>query len=363
MDIFGEMQKYGHEELNFLYEREFGLNGIVAVHNSNPGIALGPTKAGTYLLEEEAISDALRLSRGTTLSASMLNCDIGGAAGILIQDEGHQNTEGYLRTYGRFLKSFGDGFCTLSETGLVEKDMFFVAKEFPHVIGLPEFCGGLGEPYYYIAYGAYHCIKACVNEVFGNPSLDRKKFLVCGLTPAGIHLVKLLSQEGAAISVTDDHYDNVKRLRDEIPTVSIVRPEEWADIDVDVFSPCASGGIITKKYLEAKKCRIIAGIARSPFETDDLSEIAMKNGIIYAPDFVMNSAEAVFADSELSGYDAENVRHHIEQIYDVMSDILSRSKETAAATDAVAESMCVERLDVIRKVRKIYAGSRKNEVR
>ncbi len=357
MDIFEEMQKHGHEELNFFYEREFDLNAIVAIHNSNPGMALGPTKAYNYLYEEESISEALKLSKNTTFSASILNCDIGGAAGILIQDEGHQNTEGYLRTYGRFLRSFGKNFCTLSESGLVQKDMFFVAKEFPNVIGLPEFCGGLGEPYYYIAYGAYCCMRACVNEVFGNPTLDKKRILVQGLGPTGIHLVKMLSQEGAVLYITDDQYDNVKRIKDEITNVHIVRPEEFENIEVDIFSPCAKGGIITKNYIDGKKCRIIAGTARSPFDTDDLSKYAMKAGIIYAPDFVMNAAEAVFADSEISGYDAENVKHHIEQIYDIMSEIIIKSKETETATDEIAEKMCVERLDIIKKVRKIYTGS------
>lgn len=363
MNIFDEMLKSGHEEVNFFYEPQFDLKAIVAIHNSNLVTALGATRVAPYAHEEDAISEALNLSRKTTLSASIINCDLGGAMGILVGDEDAEKSEGYLRAYGRFLRPFGGRFCTMAEAGLAPKDMLSISKEFPNVVGLPEFCGGLGEPHHFIAYGALCAMKACANECFGNPTLDKKKVLVQGVGQAGLYLVKALTAEGAQIIITDAHYDNVKRIKDANPAVQIVRPDEYESLDVDIFSPCSAGGVITEKYLLEKKFKIVAGTAKSPFAAEDLSETAMKLGILYAPDFVINAAEAVFAYSEIAGYDSEHVKHHIDDIYDITSEILVKSKENLVPTDRIAEEMGLGRLSIVQKLKRIYTGSNREVAR
>jgi len=356
MDIFEEMQKYGHEELNFFYEPEFDLRAIVSIHNSNLGMAFGATRLSNYVFEDAAILDALKMAKNSTMSASILNCDLGGAVSILINDEECEKSEGYLRAYGRFLRSFVGRFCTMADSGFTLKDMMFISKEFPSVIGQPEFYGG-ADPSYFIACGALAGIKACANEVYASAILDKKKVLVQGLTPAAIQLVKMLAVEGVEVIVTDRYYDNVKKIKDEISSVQIVRPDEYEELDVDIFVPCAEGGVVKEEYIKNKKCRIIAGLAKMPLVSDNLSDFALKNGIVYAPDFVMNAAEAVIAFSEIFGHDDDHIKHHVEQISDIMAEILIKSKETYEATDKIAEKMAMDRLLVVHKLKKIFVGS------
>lgn len=356
MDIFEEMQKYGHEELNLFYEPEFDLKAIVSIHNSNLGMAFGATRLVDYFYEDAAILDALRLAKNSTMCASILNCDLGGASSILINDDATEKSEGYLRAYGRFLRSMSNRFCTMADFGFTLKDMMFISKEFPNVVGQPEFYGS-ADPSYFIAYGALCGIKACANEAFASAILDRKKIFVQGLTPSAIQLVKMLSNEGAEIIVTDRYYDNVKRLKDEINDIQIVRPEEYDSVEVDIFVPCDTGGTVTRKYVEAKKCKIVAGMAKLQLESDDLDELMLKNGIIHAPGIIMNASEAVIAFSEIFGYDDDHIKHHIEQISDVMTEILAKSRETGETPCSIAEKIALERLSVVHKLKKIYTGT------
>ena len=356
MDIFEEMQKYGHEELNLFYEPEFDLRAIVSIHNSNLGMAFGVTRLADYFFEDAAILDALKLAKNSTMSASILNCDLGGASSILINEENCEKSEGYLRAYGRFLRSLGNRFCTMADSGFTLKDMMFISKEFPNVVGQPEFYGS-ADPSYFIAYGALCGIKACANEAFASAILDKKRILVQGLTPAALQLVKMLSSEGAEIIVTDRYYDNVKRLKDEIAGIQIVRPEDYENIEVDIFSPCEAGGTVTEKYISGKKCKIVAGMAKMQLASDEIGELMMRNGVIHAPGIVMNAAEAVIAFSEIFGYDDDHIKHHIEQISDIMGEILTKSKETGETPIAIAEKIALERLSVVHKLKKIYTGS------
>jgi len=356
VDIFEEMQKYGHEELNLFYEPEFDLRAIVSIHNSNLGMAFGVTRLANYFFEDAAVSDALKLAKNSTMAASILNCDLGGASSILINEDDCEKSEGYLRAYGRFLRSLGNRFCTMADSGFTLKDMMFISKEFPNVIGQPEFYGS-ADPSYFIAYGALCGIKACANEAFASAILDKKRILVQGLTPAAIQLVKMLSNEGAEIIVTDRHYDNVKRLKDEIGSIQIVRPDEYDSITVDIFVPCAAGGVVTEKYITDKRCKIVAGMAKMQLASDGISDLMLKNGIIHAPGVVMNAAEAVVAFSEIFGYDDVHIKHHIEQISDIMGEILVQSRESGETPCAIAEKIASERLTVVHKLKKIFTGN------
>ena len=67
MQIFEEMNKYGHEQIVFARDEKVGLNAIIAIHSTVLGPALGGTRFYDYKTEDEALFDVLRLSRGMTL--------------------------------------------------------------------------------------------------------------------------------------------------------------------------------------------------------------------------------------------------------------------------------------------------------
>ena len=66
MKVFDMLAEMGHEEIVLCSDPSCGYRGIIAVHSTRLGPALGGTRFWTYATDEEAIVDALRLSRGMT---------------------------------------------------------------------------------------------------------------------------------------------------------------------------------------------------------------------------------------------------------------------------------------------------------
>ncbi|MCL2548605.1 MAG: leucine dehydrogenase, partial [Symbiobacteriaceae bacterium] len=62
LKVLEYMQQYGHEQLVLCHDYASGLRGIIAIHNTVLGPALGGLRMWNYASEDEAILDALRLS-------------------------------------------------------------------------------------------------------------------------------------------------------------------------------------------------------------------------------------------------------------------------------------------------------------
>ncbi|MCB0541353.1 MAG: leucine dehydrogenase, partial [Bacteroidetes bacterium] len=62
MNIFEKMEKMEHEQVLFFSDKNSGLKGIIALHNTVLGPALGGTRLWKYSNEEAALNDVLRLS-------------------------------------------------------------------------------------------------------------------------------------------------------------------------------------------------------------------------------------------------------------------------------------------------------------
>jgi leucine dehydrogenase len=56
----------GHEQLVVCHDKASGYRGIIAIHDTTLGPALGGTRFWHYATDEEAVIDALRLARGMT---------------------------------------------------------------------------------------------------------------------------------------------------------------------------------------------------------------------------------------------------------------------------------------------------------
>src|SRR4029078_3530757 len=66
MKLFDMIAEMGHEQLVLCNDNASGYRGIIAIHSTTLGPALGGTRFWQYANDEEAIVDALRLARGMT---------------------------------------------------------------------------------------------------------------------------------------------------------------------------------------------------------------------------------------------------------------------------------------------------------
>ena len=112
MKLFDTMADMGHEQLVICSEPSVGYRGIIAIHSTTLGPALGGTRFWHYASDEEAIIDALRLARGMTYKNAVAGLNLGGGKSVIIGDNKTKNREMLFRAHGRFVESLGGRYVT-----------------------------------------------------------------------------------------------------------------------------------------------------------------------------------------------------------------------------------------------------------
>ena len=76
----------GHELLLTCADEASGYRGVIAVHSTRLGPAVGGARFWDYASEREAVTDALRLSRGMTYKNALAGLPLGGGKSVIIGD-------------------------------------------------------------------------------------------------------------------------------------------------------------------------------------------------------------------------------------------------------------------------------------
>lgn len=349
--VFDLMQQMGHEQLVFCHDPHSGLNAIIGIHNTTLGPALGGTRLWNYNSHEDAIIDALRLSRGMTFKAAISGLNLGGGKAVIIADP-KQKSESLWRRYGKFVNSLNGKYITAEDVNTSARDMEYIALETKHVTGVPEYMGGSGDPSPFTAYGVFVGMKASAKKMWGNDSLSGKKVLVQGVGHVGQYLVGHLIEEGAKVFITDINQDKVKETVDKYRTVEVVDGAGIFDMDIDIYAPCALGATVNSESIAKMKCPIISGAANNQLADENIhgSEL-IKKGILYAPDFLINAGGLINVAAELDGYNRERVMGNVEKIYDRTLDIYELAEKENIHTQAAAIKIAEKRLADIANVK------------
>ena len=86
MKLFDTIAEMGHEQIVVCSDPSSGYRGIIAIHNTTLGPALGGTRFWSYASDEDAITDALRLARGMTYKNAVAGLNLGGGKAVIIGD-------------------------------------------------------------------------------------------------------------------------------------------------------------------------------------------------------------------------------------------------------------------------------------
>lgn len=352
--IFEQLSAGSYEQVVFSYDKPSGLKSIVVIHDTSLGPALGGVRMWPYANEEEAIRDCLRLSRGMTYKAAAAGLNLGGGKAVIIGDPKKDKSEALLRAFGRAVEGLNGRYITAEDVGTAVWDMEYIRMETRYVTGLTKVKGGSGDPSPVTAYGVYKGMKACAKWVFESASLKDRKVAVQGTGNVGYHLCKQLAEEGAKLVVSDIDPVSANRVKDDFGA-KVVPPDEIYGQDVDIFAPCALGGIINDKTLKVLKCKIIAGAANNQLENEEKhGEALHKMGICYAPDFVINAGGLMNVYEELEGYNRERALQKVSGLFNAISNILETSKKDGLPTYKAANKVAEERIALLRDVKRTY---------
>ena len=343
-NLYDYMSQMDHEQVAVCHDKRTGLRAIIAIHNTTLGPALGGTRFWNYASEGEAFYDVLRLSRGMTYKAAISGINLGGGKAVIIGDSKKDKSEALWRRYGRFVEGLNGRYITAEDVGTSTKDMEYIAMETDSVAGLPDYLGGGGDPSPVTAYGTYLGMKACMKELTGSDSLEGKKVAVQGVGHVGEYLVELLHKEKANITITDINEDQLKKLSSQYGA-TVVGTDEIYDVDMDIYAPCALGATVNYDTISRLKCSIIAGAANNQLANEkEHGELLKNNGVLYAPDFLINAGGLINCYTELGGYNRDQAMATSEKIYDRTLEIINLAKEKDITTHEAAVAIAEKRI-------------------
>lgn len=355
MDIFELMKKDGHEQVIFNYDKATGMRAIIAIHDTTLGHACGGTRMVNYASMEDALKDAMRLSKAMTYKCAAADEDKGGGKGVIWGDPKKDKNEAFLRAYGRFIEILKGRFVTgAADLNLNEADGSIMGKESRHILARPKEEGSSGNTGAITAYGVCVGLKACAKFVWGSEDLRKKKIAVQGLGAVGEPLLGYLKEEGMEIIATDINEKTLQDLRTRYG-YKAVRLEEIYEVDCDFFSPCAIGGILNDQTIPKLKCKVIAGCANNQLEKEERhGRMLHERGILFAPDYVINAGGVIQAIDEEQGYRPERVKIKVERIYDRLLHIFENARKENILPLEAANRYAEMRIREIHKMRRIY---------
>jgi leucine dehydrogenase len=338
--VFDLMDQRNHEQVVFWSEPSIGYRGIIAIHNTTLGPALGGTRFWQYESDRAALVDCLRLSRGMTYKAAVTGLNLGGGKSVIIGDNRITDREMIFRAHGRAVDSLKGRYITAEDVGTSVDDMEFVRMETDSVVGV---YGGSGDPSPVTAYGVYRGIKACAMFRYGNDGLDGKHVAVQGVGHVGYFLCEYLAQDGARLTVTDIDDEKVARVVEEFGAHAVPMDQIYA-VKADVFAPCALGAVLNDDTLDVLEVDIVAGAANNQLARERHGLEAEKRGILYAPDYVINAGGLCNVYGELHDWKQERARRKAGEIYGTLLRIFELAKEEGVPTSEAANRLAQQRI-------------------
>ena len=349
-EIFDLMGEHDHEQVVFFYEPSCGYRGIIAIHDTSLGPALGGTRFWNYASDSEAVVDVLRLARGMTYKAAVAGLNLGGGKSVIVGDNKTTHREMIMRAHGRAVESLGGRYITAEDVGTSVEDMDYIHMETGHVVGM---AGKSGDPSPVTAFGTYRGIKACALKRYGTDSLQDRSVVIQGAGHVGYFLAQDLREEGAKVFIADIDESKVERCVEELGCESVGADEVY-DVDADVFAPCALGAILNDSTIPRLKVEIVAGAANNQLKRQHHAKMLQDREILYAPDYVINAGGLINVYSELAGWSLERSKRKAGEIYRTLLHIFEIAEDSGLTNAEAADEVAIQRVGQVAKLHRTY---------
>jgi len=343
MKIFDTLASMGHEQVVLCHDESSGYRGILAIHSTVLGPALGGTRFWNYASDEEAIVDALRLARGMTYKNAVAGLNLGGGKAVIIGDNRTANREMIFRAHGRFCESLGGRYITAEDVGTSTADMDFVHMETDYVSGL---AGRSGDPSPVTAHGVFRAIQASAKRRWGSDDLTTKTISLQGAGHVGYYLAKELHEAGAQLIVTDIDAERVKRVVTDFGAKAVA-PDEIYGVQADIFAPCALGAVINDKTIPQLRVEVVCGAANNVLLEERHGQELEAKGILYTPDYVANAGGVINVYSELAGWSSARAFRKADEIYDTVLKVYEIAENDGIPTYRAADRLAEQRIRAV----------------
>jgi glutamate dehydrogenase/leucine dehydrogenase len=300
-----------YNEVHIKFDNLSGCIFLVVMNTRDGQRANGGTRMKMYSSINQGIADAILLTQGTSKKCKVIGNDFNGGfsggKGVIIGNPATHKTPDMLTRYGEFVHSFGGRFITGTDLNINNEDAQWMAKKTPYIDGLNT--GAIGDTGIGTAHGVLFAMQKVVQLYEQRNTLEGLRVCVQGIGSVGMRLVELLSAKGVRIIVADPKVEKLDYVR-EAYRATIVSPDEIYEIECDLFSPNAEGGIINERNIKRLRCRYILGAANNQLGTEEnytavlwdqtalsnsanqkiffMDKLLQSRRITYVPDYVVN---------------------------------------------------------------------------
>ena len=333
-----------HERVLWHEHRESGLRAIIALHDTALGPAAGGLRRWHYPDDDAALDDVLRLSRGMTYKNALAGVPFGGGKAVILADG--PATEAQLHAFGDLVESLAGRYITAEDVGVSVADLRCVAQRTDYVSGVATTAGG--DPSPWTARGVVRGIRAAVGFINPGRDLEGLRMGVQGLGHVGFETARLLHDAGAKLLAADLDRSKLERAADElgaepVPVDGIVSQP------MDVFVPCALGGVLTSDSVSTLQAKVVAGAANNQLSDAAVGTALMRRGILYAPDYVINAGGIISVAWEYLGEgDVAQLARAVDRIGERLLEIFERAQRARQPSNLEADQMAERILDAAR---------------
>ncbi|MDT9600363.1 Glu/Leu/Phe/Val dehydrogenase dimerization domain-containing protein [Sphingosinicella sp. GR2756] len=344
MAVWGSREFDNHEQVCFFSDEATGLRAIVAIHSTALGPAAGGTRFKLYANDSEAVDDALRLSRAMSYKSALAGLPVGGGKAVIIGDPARLKTRALLHAFGRYVDRIGRHFATGEDVGISVADIETMNEVTPFVAGTS---AGAGDPSVHTATGVMHGLRAVLERRFGKSDFTGMKIAVQGLGAVGWGVAQRVHDAGAQLVVADVREEVVARAVDRLGAISVPTARIHAS-DVDIYVPCALGGVVTERTAGEIRAGAVAGAANNQLATAAAGLALAERGILFAPDYVINAGGVISGLEACSAMPGRSLAQFapldesLAAIHDRLIEIFDRADREKRTPEATAEQMARE---------------------
>ena len=336
-----------HEKVVITRGERSDLPVIVAVHSTALGQAAGGCRMWHYPTWQDGLADALRLSEAMTLKSSLAGLSLGGGKSVIALPPGHQLSADQRRAVmldlGDVVESLAGSYGVAEDVGTTAEDMAVVAERTRFAYCLPAAQGGSGEPSAPTAVGVHQAIRATCAQLYGDPSPAGRRFTLVGVGQVGSRLARLLADDGASLTLSD--VDASKQLLASELGAAWGDPAEAMFGETDVLVPAALGGVFTAEVVGRLRCRAVVGPANNQLVSEDVADAFGEHGVLWAPDFVVNSGGVIFGSLVDAQHVAPDVAMaKVEQIGATLAHVYADADSRGVTPYAAAVGLARQRV-------------------
>lgn len=344
----------GHEQVVYCHDEASGLKAIIGIYSTALGPALGGTRFHPYATESDALDDVLALSKGMAYKNALAGLDLGGGKAVILGDPKTLKSEALLRAYGRFVQSLGGRYITACDVGTYVHDMDVVARESRFVTGRSPEDGGAGDSSVLTAFGVFQGMRASAEHLWGSPDLAGKRVGVAGVGKVGHILVGHLVEAGAQVTITDVYAPAIERTLSLYPDVKAVSDvDTLLRAELDVFAPCALGGVLNDETVPVLGARIVCGAANNQLAHAGVDKQLADRGVLYAPDYLVNAGGVIQVDDERHGFDFARAKRKTTAIFDTTKAVFALADADGVPPATAADRLAERRMAEVGRLRSI----------